>query len=144
MATLHSALRSLSGSLWCEASAPYGASGRKDGSLRPSRRSCCGLPCERSSPGLEWGDSGCGRIGVALDSNPSCLPLEEDSAFEGYDLKRVHTELGPHKRETLLKALQLVLSHGVPLSQSDIAAAIQAGLPIFQNWDLQQLFFQRM
>ena len=25
--------------LWCEASAPYGASGRKDESLRPSRRS---------------------------------------------------------------------------------------------------------
>lgn len=51
---------------------------------------------------------------------------QEDSTFEGYDLKRVHTELGPHKRETLLKASQLVLSPGVPLTQADIAAAIQA------------------
>jgi len=51
---------------------------------------------------------------------------QEDSAFEGYDLKRVRTELGPHKRETLLKASQLVLSPGVPLTQADIAAAIQA------------------
>ena len=52
--------------------------------------------------------------------------LQEDSAFEGYDLTRVRTELGPHKRETLLKASQLVLSPGVPLMQTDIVAAIQA------------------
>ena len=52
--------------------------------------------------------------------------LQEDAAFEGYDLKRVHTELGDHKLETLMKATQLVLSPGVPLTQSAISAAIQA------------------
>ena len=58
---------------------------------------------------------------------------QEDSAFEGYDLKRVQTELGPHKRETLLKASRLVLSPGVPLTQPDIAAAIQAVSKIILN-----------
>ncbi|KAG0581208.1 hypothetical protein KC19_4G232500 [Ceratodon purpureus] len=151
MASLHSALGSLSGSLWCEASAPYGASGRKDGSLRPSRRSsvvvCLASDRRQDLNGETVAVVGLGASGraavklalargadvVALDSNPSCLPLEEDSAFEGYDLKRVHTELGPHKRETLLKASQLVLSPGVPLAQSDIAAAIQAGVPAFSE-----------
>lgn len=70
---------------------------------------------------------------LALDSNPSCVPLEEDSGFEGYDLNRVQTELGPHKRETLLKASQLVLSPGVPVTHPDIAAAIQAGVPAFSE-----------
>lgn len=52
--------------------------------------------------------------------------LQEDPAFEGYDLSRVRTEVGPHKKDTLLNATQLVISPGIPLTQPDIAAAIQA------------------
>lgn len=52
--------------------------------------------------------------------------LQEDATFEGCDLTRVHTELGPHNRETLLTASQLVISPGIPLTQTDIAAAIQS------------------
>lgn len=70
---------------------------------------------------------------VALDSNPLYLPLEEDPAFEGYDLSRVRTEVGPHKKDTLLNATQLVISPGIPLTQPDIAAAIQAGVPAFSE-----------
>jgi UDP-N-acetylmuramoylalanine-D-glutamate ligase len=66
---------------------------------------------------------------VALDSNPSSLKLEQDPLFEGYDLSRVRTELGPHQRDSLLNASQLVLSPGIPLTQPDVAAAIQHGVP---------------
>lgn len=52
--------------------------------------------------------------------------MQEDPAFEGYDLSRVRTEVGPHKKDTLLNATQLVISPGIPLTQPDIAAAIQA------------------
>jgi hypothetical protein len=51
--------------------------------------------------------------------------LQLDPLFEGYDLSRVRTELGPHQRDSLLNASQLVLSPGIPLTQPDVAAAIQ-------------------
>ncbi|KAL2610887.1 hypothetical protein R1flu_022579 [Riccia fluitans] len=64
---------------------------------------------------------------VALDSNPNTPPLEVD--LHPSDVRRLRTEIGPHSKETLFGASQLVLSPGVSASQPDIAAAIQAGVP---------------
>ncbi|OAE34853.1 hypothetical protein AXG93_2528s2220 [Marchantia polymorpha subsp. ruderalis] len=68
-----------------------------------------------------------GATVVAVDSNPNTLPVEVD--LHPAAVSRLRTEFGPHNRETLFGASQLVLSPGVSASQPDIAAAIQAGVP---------------
>ncbi|KAG6552008.1 hypothetical protein Mapa_006314 [Marchantia paleacea] len=68
-----------------------------------------------------------GATVVAVDSNPNTPPVEVD--LHPAAVSRLRTELGPHNRETLFGASQLVLSPGVSASQPDIAAAIQAGVP---------------
>ncbi|CAM6100244.1 unnamed protein product [Calypogeia fissa] len=80
------------------------------------------------------GASGRAAVKLALARGAHVVAVDVKSDMELPEVDpasatRLRIELGPHKRETLHEASQLVLSPGVSAAQSDIASAIQAGVP---------------
>ncbi|GAQ81307.1 hypothetical protein KFL_000770010 [Klebsormidium nitens] len=66
---------------------------------------------------------------TACDRREDMKPLQDEEHFAGLDLARLQVDLGPHNRATLANADLLIMSPGVNPVQTEIAAALEAGVP---------------
>lgn len=71
-----------------------------------------------------------GRAAAELARRRGDRVVGVDRSTEVAPIPGVELELGPHRRETFLAADLIVVSPGIPPTQPDLAAAVEAGVPI--------------
>lgn len=71
-----------------------------------------------------------GRAAAQLALRRSHRVVGVDLSTDHQPIPGVELQLGPHRRETFLEADLIVVSPGIPLTQPDLVAAMQAGVPV--------------